>query len=56
MFLCVDREILTIFGHPDAAVQDDLIYICYLNMARAGLLALEVYGIFASLKSQLRSN
>lgn len=47
MFLCVDREILTIFGHPDQTVQDDLIYICYLNMARAGLMALEFYGIYS---------
>ena len=45
MHLCVDREILTIFGHAEPEVQDDIIYICYLNMARAGLLALEFYGM-----------
>lgn len=44
MFLCVDREILSIFGHKEIQVQDDIIFICYLNMARAGLMGLEFYG------------
>lgn len=41
MVLGVDKEILSIFGHDDGA--DDVIYIEYLQMARAGLLALEFW-------------
>ncbi|KAJ3053506.1 hypothetical protein HK097_004145 [Rhizophlyctis rosea] len=43
MFLCVDREILNIFGFKTKEEQDDIIYICYLQMARAGLLSMEFY-------------
>ncbi|KAJ3045107.1 hypothetical protein HDV00_011832 [Rhizophlyctis rosea] len=43
MYLCVDREILSIFGFHSQQEQDDIIYICYLQMARAGLLSMEFY-------------
>ncbi|KND04584.1 dipeptidyl-peptidase III [Spizellomyces punctatus DAOM BR117] len=43
MYLCVDREILNIFGHGEEQEASDIIYVCYLQMARAGLLALEFY-------------
>ncbi|KAJ3186335.1 hypothetical protein HDU85_007775 [Gaertneriomyces sp. JEL0708] len=43
MYLCVDREILSLFGHAGETVAADIIYVCYLQMARAGLLALEFY-------------
>ncbi|ODV91672.1 hypothetical protein CANCADRAFT_42309 [Tortispora caseinolytica NRRL Y-17796] len=38
MYLCAEKEILRIFGHTDNA--DDVLYIAYLLMARAGLQAL----------------
>lgn len=41
MVLGVDKEILSIFGHDQDA--DDVMYIEYLQMARAGLLALEFW-------------
>lgn len=41
MVLGVDKEILSIFGHDADA--DDVMYIEYLQMARAGLLALEFW-------------
>ncbi len=43
MFLCVQTEILKIFGH-EGQEADDIVYIAYLNMARAGLMGLEFYG------------
>jgi len=42
LHLCLNRDILKIFGHEGAAA-DDIIYINWLNMVRAGLLALEFY-------------
>ncbi|TPX58119.1 hypothetical protein PhCBS80983_g03351 [Powellomyces hirtus] len=42
MYLCVDREILSIFGHNDQEALD-IFFCCYLQMARAGLVALEFY-------------
>ncbi|XP_046567145.1 LOW QUALITY PROTEIN: dipeptidyl peptidase 3-like [Haliotis rubra] len=42
IYLCLSFDVLKIFGHiGDSA--DDIIYINWLNMARAGLLALEFY-------------
>ncbi|KAF3910191.1 hypothetical protein ABW21_db0201295 [Orbilia brochopaga] len=45
MYLCPDREILGVFGHTDdtEAAAEDVLYISYLQMARAGLLALEFW-------------
>ncbi|KAJ6259529.1 hypothetical protein Dda_5166 [Drechslerella dactyloides] len=45
MYLCPDREILAVFGHTDdtEAAAEDVLYISYLQMARAGLLALEFW-------------
>ncbi|KAK6344451.1 hypothetical protein TWF696_008088 [Orbilia brochopaga] len=45
MYLCPDREILQVFGHTDdtEAAAEDVLYISYLQMARAGLLALEFW-------------
>lgn len=40
MVLGVDKELLSIFGH-DGQKAEDVLYIEYLQMARAGLLALE---------------
>ncbi|XP_060070560.1 dipeptidyl peptidase 3-like [Ylistrum balloti] len=42
IYLCLSAEVLRIFGHTDDAA-DDVIYINWLNMVRAGLLALEFY-------------
>jgi len=47
MFLSVDKEALEIFGHTDTTTEegtaDDIMYIGWLQMCRAGLLALEYY-------------
>ncbi|KAI9100673.1 peptidase family M49-domain-containing protein [Phlyctochytrium arcticum] len=43
MFLCVNKDILEIFGHKDPQEAADIIYVCYLQMARAGLVSLEFY-------------
>ncbi|EPS42799.1 hypothetical protein H072_3127 [Dactylellina haptotyla CBS 200.50] len=45
MYLCPDKEILEVFGHTDEteAAAEDVLYISYLQMARAGLLALEFW-------------
>ncbi|KAL3874244.1 hypothetical protein ACJMK2_037287 [Sinanodonta woodiana] len=42
IFLCLSQDALRIFGFEDDTA-DDIIYINWLNMARAGLLALEFY-------------
>ncbi|XP_021378701.1 dipeptidyl peptidase 3-like [Mizuhopecten yessoensis] len=42
IYLCLSAKVLRIFGHTDDAA-DDIIYINWLNMARAGLLGLEFY-------------
>ncbi len=43
MYLCTNPEILSIFGHDDAKEAEHVVYICFLSMARAGLLSLEFY-------------
>lgn len=42
IYLCLNRDLLKIFGHQGEGA-DDIIYINWLNMVRAGLLALEFY-------------
>ena len=42
IYLCLEEEALSIFGHSGQAAQD-VVYINWLMMARAGLVALEVY-------------
>ncbi|KAJ3082453.1 hypothetical protein HK102_001668 [Quaeritorhiza haematococci] len=42
MYLCEDEEILKIFGF-EGQEAEDVLFVCYLNMARAGLMALEFY-------------
>ncbi|XP_038072847.1 dipeptidyl peptidase 3-like [Patiria miniata] len=42
LYLCLSRDILKIFGHEGSAAED-IFYINWLNMVRAGLLALEFY-------------
>ncbi|XP_060564792.1 dipeptidyl peptidase 3-like isoform X2 [Ruditapes philippinarum] len=42
IYLCLATEALRIFGHEDDD-GDDIVYINWLNMVRAGLLALEFY-------------
>mmetsp|Transcript_30562 Transcript_30562/g.99812 ORF Transcript_30562/g.99812 Transcript_30562/m.99812 type:complete len:721 (-) Transcript_30562:166-2328(-) len=42
VFLCVSREVLSIFGHEGAAAEE-IAYINWLNMARSGLVGLEFY-------------
>lgn len=42
IFLCVHANVLAIFGHEGDKAQD-IMYVNWLNMARAGLLALEFY-------------
>lgn len=45
MFLSTDKGLLEIFGHTDSTEEsaDDIMYIGWLQMARAGLIALEFY-------------
>jgi hypothetical protein len=42
IFLCVHSNVLSIFGHGGKKAED-ISYVNWLNMARAGLLALEFY-------------
>ncbi|KAJ7307403.1 hypothetical protein JRQ81_009419 [Phrynocephalus forsythii] len=42
LYLCLNKEILSIFG-LDGEEAEEVIYINWLNMVRAGLLALEFY-------------
>ncbi|XP_064621845.1 dipeptidyl peptidase 3-like isoform X2 [Lineus longissimus] len=42
LYLCLSSEVLRIFSHTGSKA-DDIIYINWLNMVRAGLLALEFY-------------
>ncbi|KAH9518982.1 bifunctional diacylglycerol diphosphate phosphatase/phosphatidate phosphatase [Bulinus truncatus] len=42
IYLCLHSKVLSIFGHIDEEA-DNIIYINWLNMVRAGLLALEFY-------------
>ena len=43
MYLATDKSILEIFGHVDKEEADAVLYVAYLQMARAGLLALEFW-------------
>lgn len=43
IYLCTDREGLSIFGHETEEEANNIIYINWLMMARAGLTALEFY-------------
>lgn len=43
MFLGTNRKLLEIFGYKTKQEQDDIIYIMYISMCRAGLLAMEYY-------------
>jgi dipeptidyl-peptidase-3 len=45
IYLCTNKEVLAIFGHGEGAAQPgaDVMYVNWLNMARAGLLALQYY-------------
>ncbi|KAK9389892.1 peptidase family M49-domain-containing protein [Lipomyces mesembrius] len=47
MYLATEKSLLEIFGHTEtsteAGVADDVVYIAYLLMARAGLVALEYW-------------
>lgn len=42
LVLCAIPEVLRIFGHESSAEAEEIVYINWLNMARAGLLALQV--------------
>ncbi|XP_078391770.1 dipeptidyl peptidase 3 [Cetorhinus maximus] len=42
MYLCLNREVLKIFGH-EGTDADDVIYVNWLTMVRAGVLGLEFY-------------
>lgn len=45
MYLCAESDLLAIFGYTDSTeiVAEDVLFISYLQMARAGLLALEYW-------------
>ena len=43
MYLITNRELLSIFGFTEKTDQDSIIYAGYLQMARAGLMALEFW-------------
>ena len=40
IYLCVEREVLAIFGHTNGDVAEDIFYVNWLMMARAGALTL----------------
>lgn len=42
LYLCLNKQVLSIFGHEEGAAEE-VVYINWLNMVRAGLLALEFY-------------
>lgn len=42
IYLCTSKEVLRIFGH-EGADADNIVYINWLNMVRAGLLGLEFF-------------
>lgn len=42
LYLCTDKQVLRIFGHEDSEA-DNIVYINWLNMVRAGLLGLEFF-------------
>lgn len=42
IYLCTNRDVLRIFGHEGEGA-DDIVYVNWLNMARAGLLGLEFF-------------
>ena len=41
--MCVQEEALRIFGHTDEQGADDIVYINWLHMARAGVLGLQYW-------------
>ncbi|KAK7198855.1 metallo-peptidase, Clan M-, Family M49 [Novymonas esmeraldas] len=43
LYLCLLPELLEVFSLATAEAQQDVIYICWLNMVRAGLVGLEYY-------------
>lgn len=43
MFLGTNRKLLEIFGYKTKQEQDDIIYVMYVSMCRAGLLSMEFY-------------
>ncbi|KAM4546467.1 dipeptidyl peptidase 3 [Fundulus diaphanus] len=42
LYLCLNKQVLSIFGH-DAQDAEDVVYVNWLSMVRAGLLGLEFY-------------
>uniref|UniRef100_A0A3Q3WMX7 Dipeptidyl peptidase 3 n=1 Tax=Mola mola TaxID=94237 RepID=A0A3Q3WMX7_MOLML len=42
LYLCLNKQVLSIFGHEDQDA-DDVVFINWLSMVRAGLLGLEFY-------------
>jgi len=42
IYLCLSKDVLRIFGHEGSS-GDDIVYINWLNMVRAGLLSLEFF-------------
>ncbi|XP_054907586.1 dipeptidyl peptidase 3 [Poeciliopsis prolifica] len=42
LYLCLNKQVLSIFGH-EAQEAEDVVYINWLSMVRAGLLGLEFY-------------
>lgn len=42
LYLCLNKQVLSIFGH-ESQDADDVVYINWLSMVRAGLLGLEFY-------------
>jgi dipeptidyl-peptidase-3 len=42
LYLCLNRDVLSIFGHVGSGA-DDIVYVNWLNMVRAGVMGLEFY-------------
>lgn len=43
VYLCLEKDVLEMFGATTEADQADLVYVNWLSMARAGLMGLEYY-------------
>lgn len=43
LYLCVNETVLNVFGHDDKETADNIVYVNWLTMVRAGLKGLEFY-------------
>ncbi len=55
IYLCLNRELLSLFGYSGQDAED-ILYINWLNMVRAGVLGLEFYSPQTSKWRQVRND